>query len=139
MTDSPAPDGLLVALDTNVLVRLFVDDDPDQHQRVHQLAGSLTRERPGLVHPVVLCEFVWALRRVYRVPKAEVAGALGHVLRTSTLSVVRRRYAERALELYRSGPFDFADCLIAAEYADLGAEMRTFDQKAQRLPGVSAL
>lgn len=129
----------LVALDTNVLVRLFIDDDPDQHLRVQALVGSLTRERPGLVHPVVLCEFVWALRRVYRVPKQEVADALGHVLRTSTLSVVRRPYAEQALDLYRSGPFDFADCLLAAEYADLGGEMRTFDQKAQRLPGVAAL
>ncbi len=127
----------LVALDTNVLVRLFVDDDPDQRQRVEKLVGSLTRERPGLVHPVALCELVWVLRRAYKVPREAVADAVAHVLRTSALRVIRRPYVQKALALYTSGGYDFADCLLAAEYAAEGGQMRTFDQKAQSLPGVS--
>lgn len=129
----------LVALDTNVLVRLFVEDDAEQYRQASDLVGSLSRERPGLVHPVVLCELVWALRRIYGVPREAVAAALGHVLSTSSLRVLRRRYAEEALALYKSGSQDFADCLIAAEYAAEGAEMRTFDAKAQRLPRVRAV
>ncbi|MDE2906398.1 MAG: PIN domain-containing protein, partial [Acidobacteriota bacterium] len=53
----------MIALDTNVLVRYLVDDDPEQAETARALLASVTPTRPGFVCREVMVELVWVLRR----------------------------------------------------------------------------
>ena len=136
----PAGRGPALGLDTNVLLRYLLADDARQHAAAAALIDDvLTPAAPGLVHPVVLCEAVWALRQVYKVPKADVVRALARVLGAPTLRVLDAARVREALHLYESHAADFADALLSVSYRAEGAGLVTFDQAAQAFPGASAV
>ena len=139
MSEPPGP-GAVRGLDTNVLARYLVADDPDQHERARALVeDDLTPEAPGLVDPVVLCELVWVLRSVYGVPKPEIVDALRLVLAVRTLRVLDGPAVREAVGLYEAHEADFADALLSVRYRAQGTGLATFDRAASRLPGASRL
>jgi predicted nucleic-acid-binding protein len=66
-----------VAVDTNVLVRAVVRDDPVQ---ANVAATVLTDAELIAVALPCLCEFVWVLLRVYGFQQADAAARSGHYL-----------------------------------------------------------
>lgn len=127
----------MIALDTNVLVRFLVQDDPMQAQLATKVIDQLTDDAPGFVSREVLIELVWVLERAYRLGGPEIATALDGLLSATELEVEGSDEVAPALELYRNDGFGFADLMIAAAARRAGAtEMVTFDRKAARLPGV---
>jgi predicted nucleic-acid-binding protein len=130
----------VIALDTNVLVRFLVQDDPDQARIASEIIEQLTEEASGFVSREVLVELVWVLERAYRLARAEIAGAIDGLLASTELVVEGADALGAALELYRNDGFGFADLMIAAAARRAGAsELLTFDRKAARLPGVRLL
>ena len=130
----------MIALDTNVLVRFLVQDDPEQARLAGEVIDLLTEEAPGFVSREVLVELVWVLERAYRLGRAEIAGALDGLLVSTELVIEGVDQVGPALELYRNDGFGFADLMIAAAARRAGAsEVVTFDRKAARLPGVRLL
>ena len=74
-------------IDTNVLVRYLVRDDPDQTRKARRfITEECSKDVPGLVNRIVLCEVVWVLESTYDYPRDKVALALGKILRPSILS-----------------------------------------------------
>ena len=63
----------MAAVDTNVLVRLLVADDPGQTQRA---LSFLEARGPLWVSTVVLVETVWVLTAVYGWSKAQTLATL---------------------------------------------------------------
>lgn len=118
-----------VAVDTNVLVRAVVRDDPDQARAAVQLlteAELIAVAMPGL------CEFVWVLRRVYGFETSEIAQAIRALLAVKNVEV-NRPAAEAGLSLLEAGG-DFADGVIAYEGRWLGGEtFVSFDRAAVSL------
>ena len=130
----------MIALDTNVLVRFLVQDDPDQARLASEVIDQLTESAPGFVGREVLVELVWVLERAYRFGRAEIAGALDGLLASTELIIEGADDIGPALELFRNDGFDFADLMIAAAARRAGAsELVTFDRKAARLPGARLL
>lgn len=130
----------MIALDTNVLVRFLVQDDPDQARLATEVIDQLSDAVPGFVSREVLVELVWVLERAYRLGRAEIAGALDGLLASTELTIEGADEVGPALELYRNDGFGFADLMIAAAARRAGAtELVTFDRKAARLPGVRLL
>ena len=130
----------MIALDTNVLVRFLVQDDPEQSRVAGEIIDQLTDEAPGFVSREVLVELVWVLERAYRLARAEIAGAIDGLLASTELVVEGADAIGAALELYRNDGLGFADLMIAAAARRAGAsELLTFDRKAARLPGVRLL
>jgi predicted nucleic-acid-binding protein len=126
----------VIALDTNVLVRFLVQDDPEQARLAGEVVDRLTEEAPGFVGREVLIELVWVLERAYRLGRSEIAGALDGLLASTELVIEGADNIGPALELYRNDGFGFADLMIAAAARRAGAsEVVTFDRKAARLPG----
>ncbi len=118
-----------ITADTNVLVRVLVQDDPEQAQA----AMDLLRRATLVAVPVpVLCELVWVLKRVYGFGAPECVAAIEALLASSV--VVTDRPAVRVgLRLLAAGG-DFADALIAFSGRRLGAErFLSFDRRAVRL------
>ena len=121
----------MIGLDTNVLVRYLTQDDPLQAECANRLIEAhCTRERPGHVAIVVLCELVWVLRGAYRYDKAVVIDVLEQILLTAEFQVGDEDVASQALAAYRHGAADFADYVIVYANRAAGCEtMVSFDQK----------
>ncbi len=111
----------MIAIDTNVLVRLLVADDPAQTRRARALAGS---ERIH-VSVTVLLETEWVLRALYRIPAADID--TGFRTLVATADVEDRGSVERALDLAAQG-LDFADALHLCR-AGHATSFATFDTK----------
>lgn len=128
-------------LDTNVLVRFLVKDDPKQAARaVSFMRGACTADAPCLVNRVVLCELEWVLESAYGYPRSTVAEVLGKILRTSELLVEDADEAWAALRAYREQGADFSDCLLARTNLSQGCDATaTFDQSAGRVAGFELL
>lgn len=103
----------MIALDTNVLVRLVLQDDETQARAAERLVIRARREQTSLfVADVVLCELVWVLSRRAGISRSDIADALDQLFRTELVVVADAGVAERALRAYRYGKGDFADYLI---------------------------
>jgi predicted nucleic-acid-binding protein len=114
----------MIAIDTNVLVRLIVADDPEQTRRARALAS----DGPMFVPVTVILETEWVLRALYEIPADDITRALRLTLDTTT--VEDRPVVERALDRLARG-LDLADALhlVRSSAADAFA---TFDTKLVR-------
>ncbi len=132
----------MIGLDTNVLVRYLTQDHPAQSARANLLIESrCTREDPGRIALMVLCELVWVLRGAYGYQKALVIETLDQILASRELEIEKANIAAAALSSYRKGPADFADYVIVYSNQDSLCEATySFDQKLLkhrlvRMPG----
>ncbi|WP_449369461.1 type II toxin-antitoxin system VapC family toxin [Thiomonas sp.] len=118
-----------VAVDTNVLVRAVVRDDPAQGD----IAAMVLAEAELIAVALpCLCEFVWVLLRVYSFQPADAASAIRALLAAANVEVNRPAVESGLLMLDAGG--DFADGVIAYEGLWLGCEsFVSFDKKAVAL------
>jgi predicted nucleic-acid-binding protein len=117
---------LKITADTNLLVRLFVEDDVGQTRQAEQALDSA--ELVAITMPA-LCEMAWVLKRSYRVRNAEVARAIRSLIDVSNV-VVDRHAVEAGLAILDRGG-DFADGVIAHQGYELGGDVFvSFDRKA---------
>jgi predicted nucleic-acid-binding protein len=125
----------MIGLDTNVLVRHLVQDDPGQSRKATQvIAKQCTRDDPGFINRIVLCELVWVLESAYGYSKDTIVVVLEKLLRTSQLKIEDTQSVWTAFRLYQKGKADFADCLLGTTNRFGGCtETVTFDQAASKL------
>ena len=131
----------MIALDTNVLVRLVLQDDEAQARAAERLVVRARRDdTPLFVGDVVLCELVWVLTRRAGITRAEIAAALDQLLRTELMVFSNTAVIERTVAAYRDGRGDFADYLIRenARAAD-ATEIVTFDRALKGEDGFRVL
>jgi predicted nucleic-acid-binding protein len=118
------------AVDTNILVRYLLQDDPDQGPAAARLMDG--PEELG-VSLVALAETAFVLSRVYEVPREHVVDGLVALLRKRNVAVLGadKALAASALLLCRpSGRVNYADALINADARAHGAEaLYTFDER----------
>lgn len=131
----------MIGLDTNVLVRHLVQDDPGQSRKATQLiTKQCTRDDPGFINRIVLCELVWVLESAYGYPKDTIVVVLDKLLRTSQLKIEDVQAVWTAFRMYQKGKADFADCLLGTSNRIGGCNSTvTFDQLASKLEGFQLL
>jgi predicted nucleic-acid-binding protein len=130
----------VIGLDTNVLVRFLVQDDPDQTRAAGVLIAGLTEADPGFVCREVLLELVWVLERAYGLARQDIAAALAGLLKARELVVEGGDRVAVAADRYRKGGAGFADQMVALAGQGAGCrETVTFDRKAAGLPGMRLL
>ncbi len=124
----------MIALDTNLLVRLLTNDEPRQAAKVEAwLRNNATSKDPAYVDHVVLCELAWVFERSYGYSRAEVQGALAALTQQDHLKVEAPGLVRQALALYADGPADFSDYLLAVRAQAAGySPVLTFDRKAAK-------
>ncbi len=126
-----------VAVDTNVLVRAAVRDDPEQTEVATRI---MARAEMLAIALSSVCEFVWVLRSVYGYRAPRIAEAIRVLLAAENVET-NRPAIDAGLDMLDAGG-DFADGVIAYEGKWLGAEtFVSFDKKAVEMltaQGVSA-
>lgn len=130
-----------VGIDTNILLRMVLNDDPDQRAKALAFGGTLTEQSQGFVSLIVLVEFSWALTSRYRQTKEQALGAIHRLLKVGTLAFEDFDAIVRALERAAAPQVDFADALIAEHNLQLGCSRTvTFDQAAAKsIPSMELL
>lgn len=129
------------ALDTNVLVRYVVQDDSGQLAAARRLIDRVVGDGQSLFVPVtVTLELEWVLRASFGYVKDEVLQALSTLFSAAELTFESERALEVALQLYREGAADFADCLHIALATGAGeVPLWTFDKSAAKVIGAQLL
>ncbi len=120
----------MIAFDTNLLVRLVVEDDPAQWQIANDLlARCIEDEERCLVNIPVLCETVWVLLRRYHASREDLALTVESLLDDDVFEIEQRQVVEVALQRFREGRADLADYLIGVKNNRLHATTTyTFDR-----------
>lgn len=124
----------LIAIDTNILVRLFVNEKSDtQLKRVTQF---LANEASAYISQIVQIELVWVLESSYNYDKPHIIFALETLQKNSEFTLENPTQFSHALELYQSANADFSDYMIFANSQDKEHEFWTFDKKLAKTTGV---
>lgn len=131
----------MIAVDTNVLVRSIVDDDPRQAHLARELLRSIAAAGEAcFLSDAVLCELEWVLSRSYDVPRSEILASLHLLFEQPTFAFENRKIIAEAIGRFQAGGLSFADCLIAARArAHQARTTFTFDRALAREPGFTLL
>ena len=130
----------MIGLDTNVVIRYIMQDDPKQSQKATRLIEALSTEVPGYVPLVAVVEIAWVLTSCYDLKRDQVAEAMDGILRTKEFIIDRAEQVAQALRVYKTGSADFADCLIERGATNAGCERTmTFDASAAKSAGMTLI
>jgi predicted nucleic-acid-binding protein len=127
----------MIGLDTNVIVRYIMQDDPKQSPKATKVVESLTPQEPGFVSIVSIVELYWVLTSCYNLTRQEAGQALNALLRIKEIVVENAEQVLKALRVFEHGKADFPDCLIERSCATGGCEKTvTFDAGAAKNAGM---
>ena len=130
----------MIGIDTNILVRLAMQDDPIQCSKVDLFLASISSREVGFVSLVTLIESVWVLEKRYSLPKVDIIRFLQVLLDTPELKLERDAAVSQALHRFKGSTADFADCLIERVNHHAGCTHTvTFDIGASKVTGMVLL
>lgn len=130
----------MIGLDTNLLLRYFLNDDPVQSPQAHRIITSFTEAEPGWVSLPAVLELVWVLKSKNRAHRTGIAATLDRLLAQNSVVIEQAEVVAQAVRRYRFSSADFADCLIAASARAAGCTRTvTFDQIAARDAGMELI
>lgn len=136
----------MIALDTNVLARFYVEDEADAESKLQRsLARARMESSERFFVPLsVVQELEWVMRGAYGFGRAEAADVLDHLLGLPNVDVDAAAAVRLAVAWHRRG-LDFSDALHLA-LSSACAQLATFDRnlasRARRLglkPGAAML
>ncbi len=128
----------MIALDTNVLIRILVDDVEQSVQIL--LAREYVKKQSHLfITQIVQVETAWVLASAYGLGRNEIIRVFEHLKNNTAFILQNMQAYEIALTAYREGKADFSDYLIEAESVANQSKLVTFDKKLARRKAVMLL
>lgn len=126
----------MLAVDTNVLVRLVARDDAGQVGAAEQFVS-----KGAWISHLVLAETLWVLDSVYELSREQIATAVEMLLNHRDLTLQDAEVVTSALDHYRTrSAVDFSDCLVLEIARKAGhLPVATFDRNFVRLDDVHRL
>jgi predicted nucleic-acid-binding protein len=125
----------MIAVDTNVLVRLLAEDDPAQAER----AARLFAENEIFIPKTVMLETEWVLRHAYEIDRKGILEAFYRLMGLANVKLEDPHVVDVAVSWYTDG-MDFADALHLGSSGNVEG-FATFDRsllrKAERVSTVN--
>ncbi|GAK68862.1 hypothetical protein RRU01S_03_00290 [Agrobacterium rubi TR3 = NBRC 13261] len=120
-------------IDTNILLRIAVNDDPAQRDCVVNFINELGENDTLVVGVVVMIETAWVLERFYGYSKNAVLDFIQAILERREIEVPDYEVVGNAIDICRNSGADFSDAVISEMNRVAGCTVTyTFDQKAAR-------
>jgi predicted nucleic-acid-binding protein len=130
----------MIGLDTNVIVRYIVKDDPTQSAFAIEFIRSLSADDRAFVSLVVTAELIWVLDSCYGFSKSELVDVIQSLLSSKELILENAELVSQAAHLFGLGSADFSDYVIEKSGRAAGCSHTvTFDQKAASFAGMRLL
>jgi predicted nucleic-acid-binding protein len=123
----------MIALDTNALVRMLIEDDQNQAKKVREAVSFAEKNSLQIIIlSEVLIETVWVLEAVYKCTREEISQFLEILISTSTFTCPDSAVIRSAIQQYKKGG-DFADLVIIGQAKSHQAKIFfSFDKKLQK-------
>jgi predicted nucleic-acid-binding protein len=124
------------SLDTNVILRLMLDDVPSQHRRAKKLINTKSSEY--IIADTVVTEMVYALTAHYGMSRRQTAEIVRGVMSIDNINC-NHKILSGAIKKYESHTaLSFEDCYLA-EYAaqNEAIPLWTFDKKLAKQSGMA--
>jgi predicted nucleic-acid-binding protein len=120
----------MIAFDTNILVRLMVEDDETQLRLARKLLHTAAEDNDSIfVSDVVVCELEWVLESAYDVPRDRILLAVQALVADPRFCFENDKHLATALSLYGRGKADLSDYLLGLRAEREGARTTfTFDR-----------
>ena len=128
----------MIAIDTNVLIRLVVDD-PNEKQQSQLARQLLNQHGQAWVSAIVLIETVWVLQSCYKLTKEQLIVVIEKIIQHPRIHLDNAASVDNALTLYSACNAGFADCAILNEAKKKQLVLHTFDRKLSRLHGAELI
>ena len=124
----------MIALDTNALVRLLIEDDEKQALTVKKIIESSEKKgQQVIILTEVLIETVWVLESIYECTREDIYRFLETLTYTSVFTFSDPQIIVNAIRQFKKGG-DFADLIIVMQALNHQAKkMLSFDKKLQKL------
>jgi predicted nucleic-acid-binding protein len=116
----------MIAVDTNIVIRLLTNDDHEQAGR----AIALFESGPVFIPKTVVLETEWVLRYAYGISGKTIVEAFAKLFGLPNVYVEDIQLVLRAVALHEVG-LDFADALHVESSAN-AKQFATFDQRLIR-------
>ncbi|HEY3567220.1 MAG TPA: type II toxin-antitoxin system VapC family toxin [Thermoanaerobaculia bacterium] len=131
----------MIALDTNILVRLITQDDPQQAALAERLIQQATEEgEVCFVSDVVLCELEWVLEGCYGATRSDLLAAIQEIASREVFAFEDSDSLHWAIDLFRKSKVELSDALIGARARAKDARTTyTFDRVLSHHEGYSLL
>ena len=131
----------MIGLDTNVILRFLLADDPAQGAAARAVFEGLTEDNPGYVNIITLVELVWTLRNRYRISREQVADIVAGLLGSRDIVLEDEAVVEMAVDRASQMAGELPDLLIALRNSEAGcSRTMTFDRAAARaVPGMELI
>lgn len=130
----------MIGLDTNVMIRYIVQDDPIQSAQASQMIEKTISQGEVLwISQITLCEIVWVLERCYDITKTNLTQVIKQLLQTKQIRIEHDDVVWLALGDFEDHlATDFSDCLIGRQNASRECSFTyTFDKNAaKKLPSL---
>lgn len=117
----------MVMLDTNMILRYLLNDNPDMAEQAEQYLDS----GEATVTAEVMAEAVYVLKGVYGLERGTIAETLRDFL--VLVSCREEDVLRVALDTYATHSLDFVDCVLYGYYCVRHATIATFDKKLLKL------
>ena len=128
----------MIAVDTNLLVRILADD-PGQPEQVNAARALASQAQQVYIPLVVQVETVWVLESGYKLSKPVIIQALEHIEINQAFVQEDDDLSHRALSLFRTSNADYSDCVILSDCQSRNHELYTFDKRLAKLKGAAAV
>lgn len=130
----------MATFDTNVVVRLIVEDDEEQSRRAEAAWREALAGTGVFLPKVVLVETAWVLRTAYRFDSRTVAEVLQRLLNVEGVAIEDEVEVGDALARSAEGAAGFSDYVILESARAVNAlPVMTFDREFAQEDGVEAV
>lgn len=117
----------MISIDTNIIVRAFLEDDYAQAQAAKKVMESAAKRGQLFISSYALLEFVWVLK-VKKFTRKEIYEAIITLTDSPGITIGQREVVLSAAEKFYKGKADFGDYMIFSEGERYGARtLKTFD------------
>lgn len=122
-----------IFLDTNIWLRYFVKNDPDQYEAVLNLISRVEQGKFKVyTSSAVLMEINYVGQRIYQIPKDQIIIWFKAIQKMRSMVLVEKTNFELALSFYQKYNIKLADCLIASQLPK-NTVLVSFDEEFSKL------
>lgn len=120
-------------LDTNVLLRVFLEDNQQQLTTCKQLIAQIEEGKFSVyTSGIIFLEMSYVLKSVYQIPYQEIIQILSSVFEIRGITIIEKTNTKLALEMYKKYKIKFTDCLIASQLPK-DTILVSFDEELSKL------
>jgi predicted nucleic acid-binding protein len=121
-------------IDTNLIIRFLVNDDPKKVARVEKLLRD--KKYKNILLDTVIAEIIWVLSSYYLLDKKEVSEKIRALIHVDTIEC-NAFLINRALTLWEENNISYIDAYLAA-VAELGnITLYSYDSKFKSIPSIT--